>query len=72
MAVLCDLMNFMLQPAQQALTYDKGYFYPGPAVGGVPLRMAPQESQNAIGEYGRAKYAALIADTPMELPLEPT
>jgi putative spermidine/putrescine transport system substrate-binding protein len=71
MAVLCDLMTFMLQPAQQALTYDKGYFYPGPAVKDVPLSMAPQDSQDAINEYGRAKYAALIADTPMELPLEP-
>jgi putative spermidine/putrescine transport system substrate-binding protein len=71
MAVLCDLMTFMLQPAQQALTYDKGYFYPGPAVKDVPLSMAPQDSQDALGEYARAKYAALIADTPMELPLEP-
>jgi len=33
--------------------------------------MAPQESQDTINEYGRPKYAALIADTPMELPLEP-
>jgi putative spermidine/putrescine transport system substrate-binding protein len=70
MAVICDLISFMLLPAQQALTYDKGYFYPGPAVKGVPLSMAPQESQDAIGEFGRAKYAALIADTPMELPLD--
>ena len=70
MAVLCDLITFMLQPAQQALTYDRGYFYPGPAVKDVPLSMAPQASQDAINEFGRPEYARLIADTPMELPLD--
>jgi putative spermidine/putrescine transport system substrate-binding protein len=70
MAVLLDLINFMLKPQQQALTYDKGYFYPGPAVKGVTLDMAPQESQDAIKEYGRPEYAKLIADNPIELPLD--
>ncbi len=70
MAVICDLIGFMLLPAQQALTYDKGYFYPGPGVKDVPLSMAPQASQDAINEFGRPEYAKLIADTPMELPLD--
>ncbi len=70
MAVICDVISFMMLPAQQALTYDKGYFYPGPAVKDVPLSMAPQASQDAIAEFGRAEYAKLIADTPMELPLD--
>jgi putative spermidine/putrescine transport system substrate-binding protein len=70
MAVICDLITFMLQPAQQALIYDKGYFYPGPAVKDVPLGMAPKESQDAINEFGRPIYASLIADVPMELPLD--
>jgi len=70
MAVVCDLISFMMQPAQQALTYDRGYFYPGPAVRDVPLSMAPQASQDAIGEFGRPEYAKLISDTPMELPLD--
>ena len=70
MAVVLDMIGFMLLPAQQALTYDKGYFYPGPAVKGVPLEMAPKESQDAIREYGRAEYASLIADNPIELPLD--
>ncbi len=70
MAVICDLISFMMLPAQQALTYDKGYFYPGPAVKDVPLSMAPQASQDAVGEFGRPEYARLIADTPMELPLD--
>lgn len=68
-AVLLDLMNFLLTPAQQAYTYDEGYFYPGPAVKGVTLAMAPADSQAAIAEYGRPMYEKLIAETPIELPL---
>jgi putative spermidine/putrescine transport system substrate-binding protein len=71
MAVLLDLMSFLLEPAQQAVTYDKGYFYPGPAVKGVTLDMAPADSQAAIKEFGRPEYEALIASAPLELPLEP-
>ncbi|HKP65007.1 MAG TPA: extracellular solute-binding protein, partial [Casimicrobiaceae bacterium] len=48
LAVVLDLMAYMLKPEAQALTYDKGYFYPGPAVKGVTLAMAPKESQDAI------------------------
>jgi putative spermidine/putrescine transport system substrate-binding protein len=71
LAVLLDLMGFLLQPKQQAFTFDEGYFYPGPAVAGVTLDMAPAESQQAIKEFGRPEYEALIADNPIELPLTP-
>jgi len=37
MAVLVDLMAFMLSKDAQKFTYDEGYFYPGPAVKGVTL-----------------------------------
>jgi putative spermidine/putrescine transport system substrate-binding protein len=70
-AVLIDLMNYLLTPAAQAFTYDEGYFYPGPAVKAVTLAMAPAESQAAIEEYGRPEYEKLIADNPAELPLDP-
>lgn len=70
MAVVLDMVAFMLQPPQQAYTYDKGYFYPGPAVEGVPITMAPKESQQAIAEFGRPIYAKLIAENPVELPLD--
>jgi putative spermidine/putrescine transport system substrate-binding protein len=70
-AVLLDVMNFMLQPKQQAIAYDKGYFYPGPAVKDVPLSMAPEESQETIKEFGRPEYADWIAGSPLEVPLEP-
>ena len=69
-AVLLNLMSFMLKPEQQALTYDKGYFYPGPAVQGVTLAMAPQESRDVIKEFGRPIYDKLIADLPTEVPLD--
>jgi putative spermidine/putrescine transport system substrate-binding protein len=69
LAVLLDLMRFMLQPKQQAVTYDAGYFYPGPAVKGVTLAMAPQHSQDVIKEFGRSWYDEMIATTPLELPL---
>jgi putative spermidine/putrescine transport system substrate-binding protein len=71
LAVLLDLMKYMLTPAAQAYTYDEGYFYPGPAVKDVPLSMAPQESQDAINQFGRPEYADWIANNPIEVPLEP-
>jgi len=71
LAVLIDLMNFLLTKEQQAYTYDEGYFYPGPAVKDVTLDMAPPESQAAIKEYGRPEYEKWIAENPIELPLQP-
>ena len=70
-AVLIDIINFMLQPQQQAIAYDQGYFYPGPAVKDVTIDMAPQESQDAIKEFGRPEYADWIANNPLEVPLDP-
>jgi putative spermidine/putrescine transport system substrate-binding protein len=70
LAVLLDLMAFLLRPEQQALAYDQGYFYPGPAVKDVPLSMAPQPSQDAIKEFGRPEYEKLIAEHPKETPLD--
>ncbi|WP_131114933.1 extracellular solute-binding protein [Lichenihabitans psoromatis] len=70
LAVLLDLMAYMLEPKQQAYAYDQGYFYPGPAVKGVSLDMAPEDSQEAIKTFGRPDYDQLIADHPLEVPLE--
>jgi putative spermidine/putrescine transport system substrate-binding protein len=71
LAVLIDMIGFLLQPAQQAILYDSGYLYPGPAIKDVPLSLAPQKSQDIIKEFGRPEYAALIKDNPIELPLSP-
>jgi putative spermidine/putrescine transport system substrate-binding protein len=69
-AVVLDLMAFLLKPQQQAITYDKGYFYPGPAVKNVPLSLAPQASQDVIKEFGRPEYAQWLAQFPHAQPLE--
>jgi putative spermidine/putrescine transport system substrate-binding protein len=70
LAVLLDLIKYMLSKPAQAMTYDKGYFYPGPAVKDVPLTMAPEESQRLVGEYARPYYPKLIAEVPVEVTLD--
>jgi putative spermidine/putrescine transport system substrate-binding protein len=70
LALLTEMMSFLLTKESQAFAYDQGYFYPGPATAGVTLDMAPQESQDAIREFGRPEYAELIANNPVELPLD--
>jgi putative spermidine/putrescine transport system substrate-binding protein len=70
LAVVLDLMAYLLTPEAQAYTYDEGYFYPGPAVKDVPLSMAPKESQEAIKEFGRPEYEQMIAGAPLETPLD--
>ncbi|HEV3428451.1 MAG TPA: extracellular solute-binding protein [Paraburkholderia sp.] len=69
LAVLLKLMNFMLEPQQQAMTYDDGYFYPGPAVNGVTLAMAPKQSQDVIARFGRPEYAKWLTQYPHVQPL---
>ena len=71
LAVMIDLLTYLLGKEAQATTYDAGYFYPGPAVKAVPIDLAPPESRQVIAEYGRPEYAAIIADNPRELPLTP-
>ena len=70
-AVIVDMMAFMLTPEAQAYTYDKGYFYPGPAIKSVSLSMAPKESQDTIKEYGRPEYDAWLAQFPHTQSLPP-
>jgi len=67
--VVLDMMHFMLQPAAQALTYDSGYFYPGPAIQNVPVTMAPTDSQSVVQQYADPAYTSLIASTKVNLPL---
>ena len=69
-AAILELLQFMLTPEQQAKAYDKGFCYPGPAVEGADLSQAPQESQDAILDFGRPEYEGLIAQNPTEMPLD--
>jgi len=70
-AVILDLMAYLLTPAAQAYTYDKGYFYSGPAVKNVTLAMAPKESQDAIKEFGRPEYDKWLTEFPHTQSLPP-
>jgi len=69
MEVLLDLLAWIHTPEENAKAYDAGYFYPGPAVEGATLEMAPEESQSVIEEFGRPEYEEAIANNPKELPL---
>jgi putative spermidine/putrescine transport system substrate-binding protein len=69
LAVVLDLMAWMLKPDQQAIAYDKGYFYPGPAVKNVTASMAPADSQKAIKDFGRPEYDDMALNTKVVLPL---
>lgn len=72
MSAVLNLISFMLTPKQQAIAYDTGYFYPGPAVKNVDLSMAPAASQKVIKDFGRPEYDQLIAGNPKETSLPPT
>jgi putative spermidine/putrescine transport system substrate-binding protein len=64
-----QLIKWMLTPQQQAKAYDTGYFYPGPAVNGVTVGMAPQKSQQVIQQFGRPEYDQWIEKFPKETSL---
>jgi putative spermidine/putrescine transport system substrate-binding protein len=67
--VLLDLLAWIHQPEENAKAYDAGYFYPGPAVQGAELSMAPEDSQAILEEFGRPEYDQAIADNPIAVPL---
>jgi putative spermidine/putrescine transport system substrate-binding protein len=60
------LLEWILTPEQQAVTYDKGYFYPGPAVKNVPLNAAPASSQQVIQQYGVPDFDTWMTQYPMK------
>lgn len=69
-AAVLLLLKSILTPEQQAKAYDDGYFYPGPAIKGVTLDMAPEKSRTALQTYGNPDFDQLIASTPKEVPLD--
>lgn len=59
-----QLMAWLLRAEMQALTYDNGYFYPGPAIKNVPLSVAPKEIQEKIKAAMRTEYEKAIKEFP--------
>ena len=70
-SAILNLLQYMLTPDVNAMAYDTGYFYPGPAVKGATLDKAPASSQAVIKEYGRSWYDDLIEKMPKATPLPP-
>lgn len=68
--VVLNLISWMMTPEQQAKAYDQAYFYPGPAVKGVTLDMAPEDSQEAVKSVQRPEFDELIENNEVQLPLE--
>jgi putative spermidine/putrescine transport system substrate-binding protein len=64
LAVTIELMKWLMTPKEQAVTFDNGYFYPGPAIKGVSLDMAPAASQKAVRAAMRKEYDEAIAKLP--------
>ena len=70
-SAILNLLQYMLSPEVNAMAYDTGYFYPGPAVKGATLDKAPDKSQQTIKDFGRDWYDALIDKMPKAVPLTP-
>ncbi|BDO41251.1 extracellular solute-binding protein [Cellulomonas sp. NTE-D12] len=70
-SAILNLLQYMLTPEVNAMAYDTGYFYPGPAVKGATLDKAPAKSQQTIKDFGRDWYDALIDKMPKAVPLTP-
>jgi putative spermidine/putrescine transport system substrate-binding protein len=64
------LMSWLMQPKNQAITYDNGYFYPGPAIKNVPITMAPKESQEKVSAAMRPAYDKAVKSFPAATPLD--
>jgi putative spermidine/putrescine transport system substrate-binding protein len=72
LAATVQLLKWMLRPDQQAIAYDTGYFYPGPAVKNVPLSMAPASSQKVVAQYGDPDFDTWMTQYPIENSLPAT
>lgn len=70
-AAILLLLQDMLTPEQNAKAYDNGYFYPGPAIKGATLDLAPAENQKVIKEFARPWFDQLIESAPKTTPLPP-
>jgi len=64
------LIQWMLKPDMQAITFDNGYFYPGPAVKNVTIDMAPADSKTKVKAAMRDQYDKQIKNTPTTTQLE--
>jgi len=63
--VTLQLIKYLMAPQQQAMAYGgSGYFYPGPAIKGVTIDMAPADIQKAVKPAVRPEYIQAINGFP--------
>ncbi|MGI5950930.1 MAG: ABC transporter substrate-binding protein [Brooklawnia sp.] len=60
LSAVLNLLQFMLEPENNAAGWDTGYFYPGPSVEDATLDKAAEETQDLIAEFGRDWYQDAI------------
>ncbi|MBK1811837.1 extracellular solute-binding protein [Clostridium sp. YIM B02505] len=68
--VVTKLIQWLMTPKMQAITYDSGYFYPGPSVKGLTLDSAPKASQDKIKPALRQQYDDAIKTLPSATQLD--
>lgn len=69
--VTLALMAWLMKPEEQAITYDEGYFYPGPAIANVPISMAPKTSRDKVIPAMRDYFDKAIKTLPNTTSLSP-
>ena len=69
--VVLKLMSFMLQPEQQAGTYDRGLLLPRARSPPCRSPRRLRKASSVIREFGRPQYDKWIAERPAETPLTP-
>lgn len=72
LAVVLDMMAFALKPEQQALTFNTGGFYPGPAIKGVTFDQAPAAVKDPLKAFIPADLDQTLAKAKVVPPLDTT
>lgn len=70
LAVVLDMMAFALKPEQQALTFNTGGFFPGPAIKGVTFEQAPAAVRDPIKAFIPADFDQTMAKAKVVAPLD--
>ncbi|HUZ17382.1 MAG TPA: extracellular solute-binding protein [Spirochaetia bacterium] len=65
------LMQWLMQPKEQAVTFDDGYFWPGPSIKGVTLDMAPQAEQDKLKSFVDMGFESKVDALPTTTQLGP-
>jgi putative spermidine/putrescine transport system substrate-binding protein len=65
------MIDWIMTPEMQAYTYDSGYFFPGPAIEGITMDMAPTEMREKNEAAYREYFGEWIANSPTTTQLDP-